>query len=86
MHTQEHSPMSNTSSTKLFKNSNEFSQFIEQTALNNKQTYVDTIIEFCEENSLEPSDLTNLISKSLKDKLEVDFGSRGMLKKAPSLF
>ena len=78
--------MSDTLSTKLFKNSNEFSQFIEQTALNNKQTYVDTIIEFCEQNSLEPSDLANLISKSLKDKLEVDFGSRGMLKKSPSLF
>jgi hypothetical protein len=86
MPTKELSPTSTTSSTKLFRSSSEFSQFIEKRATENGGTYVDTILEFCEENNLEPNDVSNLISKSLKDKLEVDFGSRGMLKRTPSIF
>lgn len=69
----------------MFKNSNEFSIHIEQTAKEKRMTHMDAVLEYCKENSLEPEDVAKLISKSLKDKIEMDFRELNFLPKQAQL-
>ena len=69
----------------MFKTANEFSLYIEQLAQQNKITYMDAILEYCQENMLEPEDISSLINKSLKDKLEMDFRELNYLPKQAQL-
>jgi len=57
----------------MFKNSNEFSLYIEQVVKEKKLSYMDAVLEYCKENFLEPQDVAKLINKSLKDKIEMNF-------------
>ena len=69
----------------MFKTVNEFSIYIEQRARENRMSHLDAVLEYCKENYLEPDDITSMISKSLKDKLEVDFREANMLPKTAQL-
>lgn len=69
----------------MFKNSNEFSLYIEQQARNKRMTHMDAVLEYCKENYLEPQDIASLINKSLKDKIEMDFRDANMLPKQAQL-
>ena len=69
----------------MFNTANEFSLYIEQVVRTKRMTYMDAILEYCKENFLEPSDVTSLINKSLKDKLEMDFREANMLPKQATL-
>ena len=57
----------------MFKNSNEFSLYIEQMVKEKKLNYMDAVLEYCRENYLEPDDVKSLINKSLKEKIEMNF-------------
>jgi len=70
----------------MFETPAQFSLHIEQLATTGKLSYVDAIIQYCEENSLEPSDVAKFINKPLKDKIENDFRELHMLPQVPSLF
>lgn len=69
----------------MFKSSNEFSLHIEQIVAEKKMTYTDAILKYCSENFLEPSDVASLVSKSLKDKIELEFIDANMLPKQATL-
>lgn len=69
----------------MFKTANEFSLHIEQVARNKRMTHMDAILEYCEENFLEPEDISSLVNKSLKDKLELDFREANYLPKQAQL-
>jgi hypothetical protein len=69
----------------MFKNANEFSLHIEKNAKMFKMNHMDAVLKYCEENSLEPSDVSSLISKSLKDKIEMDFRELNYLPKQAQL-
>lgn len=70
----------------MFKSPNEFSIHIEKIANEKRMTHVDAILNYCEENLLEPADVAGLINKSLKDKIEMDFRDANMLPKQATLF
>lgn len=72
-------------SLNMFKTANEFSLYIESVVKDRKMTYMDAILDYCKENFLEPEDITSLINKSLKDKLEMDFREVNMLPKQATL-
>jgi hypothetical protein len=57
----------------MFKNSNEFSLYIEQLVKEKKVNHMDAVLEYCKENFLEPEDVKSLINKSLKEKIEMNF-------------
>lgn len=57
----------------MFESPNEFSLHIETLARELEMSPLDAILLYCEENLLEPEDISNLINKSLKNKLERDF-------------
>ena len=59
-----------------------FAQEIEQLVLVNKDmNYIDAIVLFCEENSIEIDSITKLISKPLKEKLKCDAQQLNFMKK-----
>ena len=69
----------------MFETPAQFSLHIEQLANESKLSYIETIIQYCEENSLEPSDVAKFINKPLEDKIENDFRELNMLPKVPTL-
>jgi hypothetical protein len=69
----------------MFKTANEFSLHIEQMVRDSKLTYMDAVLEYCKENYLEPEDVSKLINKSLKDKIEMDFRELNYLPKQAQL-
>lgn len=71
--------------SKLFKSSSDFSLYIEKKALEEKIPYYQCLLEYCEENDLEPDEIAKYIAQSLKDKIEVEFAEMGLLKKKVSL-
>lgn len=69
----------------MFKNSNDFSMHIEKIVKMKKMPYMDAVLEYCEQNFLEPSDVSKLINKSLKAKIEMEFRDANMLPKQATL-
>jgi hypothetical protein len=79
------SKQQNIGSIKMFNTANEFSLYIEKVVREKRMTYMDAILEYCKENFLEPEDITSLINRSLKDKLEMDFREANYLPKQAQL-
>ena len=62
-------------------NSKEFSLIIEGVVRDKKPiTYMDAILWYCEENQLEVESVGRLISKALKEKIQVEAMNANMLK------
>lgn len=66
---------------KKFLCSQKFSQEIEKIVKNSKMNYIDAIISYCEENSIEIEVASKLVSKPLKEKLKNDAIELNFLKK-----
>ena len=60
--------------TLLFNSPNEFSLAIETKAASAKMSCVEAIIELCDELDIDPEDVSSLVNKSLKEKLEMEYG------------
>lgn len=58
---------------------NEFSLFIENLSVEKKMTKMDTILEYCADNFIDPIEVVPNISKSLKDKIELELQAEGKL-------
>lgn len=71
---------------KLFQNANEFSMFIEQRAIEEGIPCYTALLEYCEEQDIDPEELTKSVNRQLKEKLAVEFAEMGMLKLTPSLY
>jgi hypothetical protein len=69
----------------MFKTSSEFSLHIETLAKERNIGVVDALLEYCEDNYIEPDEVSKLINKSLKDKLEINFIDMNYLPKQASL-
>jgi hypothetical protein len=71
---------------KIFKTANQFSIFIEKNAVEKKMSHIDTVLKYCEENQLEPEDISKMINKSLKEKIALEMMDLNYLPKSPSLY
>ena len=70
-----------TSDTLYNMNSKEFSLIIEGVVKEKRPiSYMDAIIWYCEENNIEIETTSRLISKSLKEKIQVEAMNANMLK------
>ena len=62
-------------------NSKEFSLIIEGVVKDKRPiTYMDAIIWYCEQNQIEVESVGRLISKSLKEKIQVEAANANLLK------
>lgn len=69
----------------IFTTAIEFSHYIEKIALAEKQSYTSTILQYCEERDIDPEDIAKYVSRSLKDKLEIELQEDGLLPKTAEL-
>lgn len=53
--------------------------FIEEKALEQKLSVIDTVIKFCDEHKLDPQEIVPFINRNLKEKLEAEFIDARML-------
>ena len=58
-----------------------FAQDIEKLVKESKINYIDAIVAYCEENSIEIETVSKLVSKPLKEKLKNDATELNFLKK-----
>ena len=61
-------------------NSKEFSLKIESIVKEKRISYMDAVVLYCEENDIDTSTVSSLISKSLKEKIQVEATNLRMLK------
>jgi len=61
-------------------NSKEFSLKIEGIVKEKKISHMDAVVWYCDENDLDTSQVSSLISKSLKEKIQVEATNLRMLK------
>lgn len=66
---------------KKFLCSSRFAQEIERIVQDDKSTYIDSIIYFCEKNNIDIESVSKLISKPLKDKIKNEAMELNFLKK-----
>lgn len=71
--------------TKQFKNSTEFSLFIEEEVSRKNISYMDCVLDYCKDNDIDPESLKSLINQSLKDKIRVEAENLNMIKKQGKL-
>jgi cell division ATPase FtsA len=50
-----------------------------------KLNHMDAVLEYCKENYIEPDDVSSLINKSLRDKIEMNFRELNYLPKQAQL-
>jgi hypothetical protein len=66
--------------------SKEFSLKIEKIVQNKKGiSYMDAVLKYCEENDIDPGTIAPLISKTLKDKIEIEAQNLNFLPKTGKL-
>ena len=61
-------------------NSKEFSLKIESIVREKRTSYMDAIIEYCNNNGIDPRNTKGLINKTLKEKIAFEAQSLNMLK------
>ena len=61
-------------------NSKEFSLNIESIVKEKRISHMDAVVWYCEENDLDTSQVSSLISKSLKEKIKLEATNLKMLK------
>lgn len=57
------------------------SKRIEKIAMDEKITYIEACIHYCEESGVDPEDLSKLINQSLREKIRVEAMAKNFLKK-----
>jgi len=68
-----------------FNTSKTFSMNIENIALKKNITHMEAVLDYCQRNDLEPDTVGNLISKSLKEKIEANARDLNFLPKQAQL-
>ena len=70
---------------KIFKNNNEFALYIENVVIQRKISHMDAVLLYCEQNFIDPEDISKLINKNLKQKIEMNMIEQNYLPKKGSL-
>lgn len=63
----------------------DFAMMIESIAKNEKLTYIEAVLRYCDDNYIEPMEIAKMIDGSLKDKIRMNFVDMEMLKKTAVL-
>ena len=82
---QQEKPTVQNPNKRVFESDLDFSQYIEKEAIEKNSNVLDVLIDFIEENMIDPEKIKPLIAESLKQKLKIEFIDRGMLQGSPSL-
>ena len=70
---------------KIFKNTNEFALFIESIVQERRISHMDAVLLYCEQNFIDPEDISRMINKNLQKKIELNMTEQNYLPKKGSL-
>jgi hypothetical protein len=68
-----------------FLNKSKFTKLIEGTVSDLRLSYMDAVLHLCEENNIEPEDVSKFISPIIKSKLEAEAMNLNFLPKTNSI-
>lgn len=74
-------PSLNEELNKKFISKDKFAEDVESLVLKTKMNYIEAIVEYCEQNSIDMDSVSKLISKPLKEKIKRDATELNYLKK-----
>lgn len=69
----------------MFETPAQFSMYIEQLTIDRSITHMDAVLQYCEENSLEPEEIKGLVNRTLRDKIENNMREINLLPKYATL-
>lgn len=69
----------------MIKSPAQFSLLIEEMATSKKITYMEAVLQYCEDNFVQPEEIKGLINKPLRDKIEIDMREANLLPKTATL-
>ena len=67
--------------TQKFISKDKFAEDIESLVLHTKLSYIDAIVQYCEQNEIEIETVNKLVSRPLKEKLKAEAMDLNFLKK-----
>lgn len=70
---------------KIFKNTNEFALHIEEIVSQKRISHMDAVLLYCEQNFIDPEDISSMINKNLKQKIELNMIELNYLPKKGTL-
>lgn len=73
------------SSAVLFRNASEFSEYIEMYAAKSQRALTSTLIEYCELSDLDYTELSVMLTETLKQKIAEELREEGLLPKINQL-
>ena len=59
---------------------NKFALIVENIVKDKKISYIDTILEYCKDNEIDPANTRSMINKNLKEKVAYEAQNLNMLK------
>ena len=68
-----------------FLNRAKFTKLIEESVIQNKISYMESILDICDKNDIDPEDVKKFVSPIIKNKLEAEAMSLNFLPKENSL-
>lgn len=71
--------------TKRFRSPTEFSLYIEERVSGEKIGFMDAILDYCYQNDIDIEGIANLITPSLKEKIELEAVEANMMKRRGQL-
>lgn len=66
--------------TKRFRSPNEFSMFIDETVSKLRCTYMDAVINYCNEMDIDVESIGPLINQKLREKIQIEAEQTNMMK------
>ena len=72
-------------SGKIFKNTTEFALYIESIVVEKRISHMDAVLLYCEQNFIDPEDISSMINKNLKQKIELNMIEANYLPKKGTL-
>ena len=66
--------------TKRFRSPTEFSLYIEERVSKERLGYMDAIIDYCYHNSVDIENIRNLVTPSLKEKIQLEAEESNMMR------
>lgn len=66
--------------TKKFRSSNEFGIFIDEYVQKNRTTYMEAIINYCNEMEIDVESVGSLVNQKLREKIQVEAEQANLIK------
>ena len=70
---------------RIFKSTQDFAIFIDEIVSETGMTHMEAVLKYCEENYIDPEDISSMVNKQLKEKIAVNMMDENYLPKRARL-